>query len=577
MSADRIEELWTRFLAEGELPAAEEAELAAALHADPALRERILRDKELDGLIDAVAATERDSGAFADAFFDRLSVEGDGARFVAEVEQRIRRDEVPPARRRRLYGTTRPGVPAWVPAVATAAVLAVVTVLVVTLSSGDAPPSEPPGPVVAAPPPPERPPLPPEPASAKEPPRAGTPRPPEAKTEDELRKKAEEAFRKPAEVAKEPGRTPPPAPRAQERPAPPPPPETPPAPATRIAVAKVERVEGEVRGIRAGQDLTAGQSAETGAGGAAVIAYGDGTRLELGPETSARELLDAPKRLLLPRGTVAADVPRQPQPMVVRTPHAEARVLGTSFRISVDPLTTRLEVKTGKVRLTRLSDGKAVDVSSGQVAVAAVGVELAARPLVPKARPVLLAETFEDPRGVDLRWKLAAGEATVKTAGRLEIDVARRAAEGWAGGGLQTRQGFPLPLAVSVDVDVPVLHAGAVAAVVFVPQGQKRRGDGVFRVQLRDRRYSLTTESGEPRDLAGADRAGGAPCRERWRVEVQGNAVAFLANDKEVFRQRHDLAASAGYSIEFDASVRPDAPAGAGAAFDNVLVEKLTP
>ena len=82
-------------------------------------------------------------------------------------------------------------------------------------------------------------------------------------------------------------------------------------------------------------------------------------------------------------------------------------------------------------------------------------------------------------------------------------------------------------------------------------------------------------ESGEARDLTGADRAGGAPCREKWRIEIDGATVRFLAGDREIFKHKHELPVPAGYSIEIDGSVRSDAPSGAKAAFDNVAVEPL--
>ena len=97
----------------------------------------------------------------------------------------------------------------------------------------------------------------------------------------------------------------------------------------------------------------------------------------------------------------------------------------------------------------------------------------------------------------------------------------------------------------------------------------------MFRVQLRDNRYSLTVESGEARDLAGADRTGGGPCREKWRIEIEGGVVRFLADGREIFKHKHELPVASGYSIEIDGSVRSDAPPGAKAAFDAVTVEPL--
>jgi hypothetical protein len=257
--------------------------------------------------------------------------------------------------------------------------------------------------------------------------------------------------------------------------------------------------------------------------------------------------------------------------MIVRTPQAEARVLGTAFQMTVEAGVTRLAVKSGKVRLTRRSDGRSVDVPAGAFAVAGPGADLSPRPLAPKVRPPLLAEAFEEPRGVDARWRPTGG--ALRTSGRLEIDLVPAAPDGWTGGGLQTRQAFPSTMAVAVDVDVPLLHPGVVTAVVFVPPGRKRGSEGVFRVQLRENRYGIWTEAVEPRERAGAERPGVAPCRERWRIEIQGASVKLLVQDREVLKHVFDVPPAAALHVELDASARGDAPPGARAAFDNVAIE----
>ncbi|PYJ95733.1 MAG: hypothetical protein DME23_22935 [Verrucomicrobia bacterium] len=88
------------------------------------------------------------------------------------------------------------------------------------------------------------------------------------------------------------------------------------------------------------------------------------------------------KRFDLRRGKLAASIARQRplRPLLIRTPHAEARVLGTRFTLAVTTNATRLEVADGKVRLKRLSDGE-VRVGAGNYAVAAPGYELAQQPL----------------------------------------------------------------------------------------------------------------------------------------------------------------------------------------------------
>lgn len=193
---------------------------------------------------------------------------------------------------------------------------------------------------------------------------------------------------------------------APERPAPPPP--TPevkpkPAPPTVTFLATVKSVQGEAftndrKPIREGDGIVAGQGLE----GRAVVVYTDGTRLELDGE--ARGFSDREgKRLEVAHGTLKADVTKQPagRPMIVSTPHGDARVLGTSLRLVVNDKTTRLEVRQGKVRLTRL-DGKFADVGAGFFAVAATGVE-------PKARPLPANRALDMDESLIGHWKFDEG------------------------------------------------------------------------------------------------------------------------------------------------------------------------
>ncbi len=187
-----------------------------------------------------------------------------------------------------------------------------------------------------------------------------------------------------------------PVPEPAPPPAPPvPPPSQPPAPRTVVAVADLERVQGDVRVVsdgaeaaaRAGTGLVPEQGVRTfGPESAAVLKYSDGTRIHVGAETRVERLLERPgggKTIVLARGQLAADVQRQPagQPLLIATPLAEAVVLGTRFTLTAGASVTRLEVREGKVRLTRLPDRKAADVSAGHFAIAAPRGDLAARAL----------------------------------------------------------------------------------------------------------------------------------------------------------------------------------------------------
>lgn len=205
-----------------------------------------------------------------------------------------------------------------------------------------------------------------------------------------------------------------PAPRPEPPAAPPTPqppvpaPERPPAPQeerpTRPAVAALARAEGGVfllgpegrRPASQGQEIPAGAGLETaGNGSQAVVEYPDGTRLALGIQTRLALLKGPGRAIEVHEGTLAAHVTRQPvgAEAVFVTPHAEARVLGTRLTLRVTPASTRLDVREGRVRLSRREDGASADVGAGQYAVASRGTPPVARPL--PAPRLALKEGFE--------------------------------------------------------------------------------------------------------------------------------------------------------------------------------------
>jgi ferric-dicitrate binding protein FerR (iron transport regulator) len=145
---------------------------------------------------------------------------------------------------------------------------------------------------------------------------------------------------------------------------------------TAVAIATFERA-----GVS--QPLLDGQ----GAKGRGVVRFADGTRMELSEKTSIACISDrggvseTGKWVELAEGTLAIEAAHQApgRAMVIATPHGEARIVGTTLTLSVDPASTRLDVLEGKVRLSRPGAAWA-DVIGGHFAVAAEGVELAARP-----------------------------------------------------------------------------------------------------------------------------------------------------------------------------------------------------
>jgi hypothetical protein len=328
---------------DGTISAADARRLADEIRADGA---RVRREIALSGHL-GQALDPSDDEAFARSFAERVSAERGGDAFRVEFEKRSLHR---PIRR------VRPARPSIVPFLIAAGFL--LAVLAAVVWQNQQPPAAPVAVKVEPPPPPppEEPKPEPRPEPKPEPPvRPPEPPKPEPKPEPKL----------------EPPPVPPtpPAPPV-EPPAPPPPPK--PVETTRVvAIATIDRVEGQVS-LKVGQDASPGF--KVGAGAAHVV-FADGTRLTVGPDAAVREIAKGPKgtRVDFASGTLTADVAKQPaeQPLTFVTPHGEARVIGTVLRLVVDATSTRLEVKEGKVQLIR--DGKTVTVSAGQYAVTGGG------------------------------------------------------------------------------------------------------------------------------------------------------------------------------------------------------------
>jgi parallel beta-helix repeat protein len=91
MDLQRIEELWSRLMAEDKLSSSEEQELTAALSADAQLRERLLLDEQVDGRLRFhFQQTDAMADAFVNSVGARIKAEGDGTRFTAKVTDQVR-------------------------------------------------------------------------------------------------------------------------------------------------------------------------------------------------------------------------------------------------------------------------------------------------------------------------------------------------------------------------------------------------------------------------------------------------------------------------------------------------------
>jgi ferric-dicitrate binding protein FerR (iron transport regulator) len=213
-----------------------------------------------------------------------------------------------------------------------------------------------------------------------------------------------------------PPRVEPPSPLPPAEPSPEPPRTLPPAPTVVVAaiLEKGEDASVLAGGVRApakpGREILEGEGIDTKT--AATIRWPDGTRFELLPKTILAELsVKNGKRITVTSGILVAQVAEQPldRPMVLATPQAEVRVLGTVFRLSVDPAsdgTTHVEVTEGKVRVKRAVDGKSIDVARGN------GVTVA------KSASALSAQPHT---GLVAHWKLdeASGMTALDSSGNL--------------------------------------------------------------------------------------------------------------------------------------------------------------
>jgi hypothetical protein len=477
--------------------------------------------------------------------------------------------QVPAPRAKTRRGLLRPGTgPAvpWTAIVLAAAALLFALVLWAALSSDP----EPRTPKFARPRP-----LPvevPDPAPKIEPP---PPPPPVAPAPKKVEPKVDFVVPKP-EPTPEPKPEPPPKPE----PAPPPPP----APKVTEAVVIVAQLEKPKGQVLAGKDSTpaadgfslpAGAGVQTVGPESAVQIRMETTIIELGGDTRIAQITNgAGKKLVLDLGTVTAQVSKQPagQPLVFLTPHAEARVLGTKLTLAVSAAETRLEVREGRVRLTRLSDNSSTEVTAGQFAVASDALKPQARK-IPAPSRALLVDEFDD----ESRWTRLEGGFPTVVKGAVEIDLSPRPGEPYAGGGwhlsggVRTKQSFSAPFRVSVDVDISHKHSSLNTLVVFTPKAPgPRAGKNEIAVRLREGEYSAIVET---LHAAKADASGAAPIRERWTVEFGLKEVAFFVNGRKAFSHAHGLALAQEYFVELQGAAKMDVPQGARVRFDNVKIE----
>ncbi len=128
--------------------------------------------------------------------------------------------------------------------------------------------------------------------------------------------------------------------------------------------------------------------------------------------TSVLTFADSGQKILrLREGRLSADVQPQPadKPMLVHTRTALLKVLGTQFDVEAELTSTALNVREGKVRIRRLSDGSEVDVPAEHLAVAD-----GERELIPERVSQSVSEwktDFENKRDNYGKWQPATDHA----------------------------------------------------------------------------------------------------------------------------------------------------------------------
>ena len=133
------------------------------------------------------------------------------------------------------------------------------------------------------------------------------------------------------------------------------------------------------RPLRAGDPVPPGRPLWTCPWGGATVRFPDGATVSLDRSTTALITLDADAhRVDVRQGIVCAktDLPRTDLPLLVRTPHATAAVLGSQTTFVVGKDETSVEVATGAVEVTRTADQEKVNIERNHTAVVKPGLTL---------------------------------------------------------------------------------------------------------------------------------------------------------------------------------------------------------
>ncbi len=173
------------------------------------------------------------------------------------------------------------------------------------------------------------------------------------------------------------------------------------------------------RSVKAGEQLSSRWSLRTGPlGSARLQILSDSTTVVLEEQTKADFIENSlAKQWSIKQGRIQVHAAHQVpgHPIVVRTPHGHAEVVGTTFSLSARPTTSWLRVDDGAVQWSSLGDNRSLLVPAGQFVAAGhgpIGLLMAADPEMLRIPFTLdLQRSFQDGDGA---WN-TDGSALVQT------------------------------------------------------------------------------------------------------------------------------------------------------------------
>jgi hypothetical protein len=181
------------------------------------------------------------------------------------------------------------------------------------------------------------------------------------------------------------------------------------------AVVTVESIHGAVmfrdsqtdRLLAVGEPLSlpAGTLVLEGDTAALQCRFFDGTLITLTGDTEAKLADEDQKRVRLSRGELTAEVTPQTagRPMIIETPTARVEVLGTVLSLSAEADRTSVRVDSGRVRLSRLVDGRAVEIDYNHACIASLDPREDLQPLPTASATGVWRYEFAEPPPA--RWK----------------------------------------------------------------------------------------------------------------------------------------------------------------------------